>query len=43
MGTIRSKVPSRQRAGAPHFVVHGRTGMGTLVVRRRYQLGNLRF
>ena len=43
MGTVRSKVPSRPRPGAPHFVVHGRTSMGTLVVRHRYQLGNLRF
>lgn len=43
MGTVRSKVPSRPRPGAPHFVVHGRTSMGTLVVRRRYQLGTLRF
>jgi len=43
MGTVRSKVPSRPRPGVPHFVVHGRSSMGTLVVRRRYQLGNLRF
>jgi hypothetical protein len=43
MGTVKSSVPSRQRPGQPHFVVHGRTGMGTVVVRRRYQLGGWRF
>jgi hypothetical protein len=43
MGTVKSNVPSRPRAGVPHFVVHGRTGMGTITVRRRYKLGNLRF
>ena len=43
MGTVKSSVPSRQRPGHPHFVVHGRTGMGTVVVRRRYQLGGWRF
>ncbi len=43
MGTVKSNVPSRPRAGVPHFVVHGRTGMGTVVVRRRYQLGGWRF
>lgn len=43
MGTVKSSVPSRARAGAPHFVVHGRAGMGTVVVRRRYQLGGWKF
>ncbi|WP_300013459.1 DUF1707 domain-containing protein [Pseudonocardia sp.] len=43
MGTVKSKVPSRPRPGAPHFVVHGRTGMGSVTVRRRYQVGGLRF
>ncbi|GEC22079.1 hypothetical protein PHY01_43620 [Pseudonocardia hydrocarbonoxydans] len=43
MGTVRSKVPSRPRPGAVHFVVHGRTGMGSVTVRRRYQVGGLKF
>jgi hypothetical protein len=43
MGTVKSKVPSRPREGAPHFVVHGRSGMGTVVVRRRYSLGGFAF
>ena len=43
MGTVKSKVPSRPREGAPHFVVHGRSGMGTIVVRRRYSLGGFTF
>jgi hypothetical protein len=43
MGTVKSKVPSRPREGAPHFVVHGRSGMGTIVVRRRYSLGGFSF
>jgi hypothetical protein len=43
MGTVKSRVPSRPRAGAPHFVVHGRTGMGTVVVRHRYALGGFTF
>jgi hypothetical protein len=43
MGTVKSKVPSRPRPGATHFVVHGRTGMGSVTVRRRYQVGGLKF
>lgn len=43
MGTVKSNVPSRPRPGAVHFVVHGRTGMGSVTVRRRYKLGSLRF
>jgi hypothetical protein len=43
MGTVKSKVPSRPRPGAVHFVVHGRTGMGSVTVRRRYQVGGLKF
>ncbi|MDN5751090.1 MAG: DUF1707 domain-containing protein [Pseudonocardia sp.] len=43
MGTVRSKVPSRPRPGATHFVVHGRTGMGSVTVRRRYEVGGLKF
>lgn len=43
MGTVKSKVPSRPQPGRPHFVVHGRTSMGTVTVRRRYRLGGMRF
>jgi len=38
MGTVKSSVPSVRRPGAPHFVVHGRAGMGSVTVRRRYRL-----
>jgi hypothetical protein len=38
MGTVKSNVPSRQRQGIPHFVVHGRAGMGSVTVRRRYKI-----
>jgi hypothetical protein len=37
MGTVKSSVPSVQRPGTPHFVVHGRAGMGSVTVRRRYR------
>lgn len=43
MGTVKSRVPSRPRPGAVHFVVHGRTGMGSVTIRRRYQVGGLKF
>lgn len=39
MGTVKSKVPSRPRPGSPHFVVHGRTTMGSVTVRNRYRVG----
>jgi hypothetical protein len=38
MGTVKSNVPSLQRPGMPHFVVHGRAGMGSVTVRRRYKI-----
>ena len=37
MGTVKSSVPSLRRPGVPHFVVHGRAGMGSVTVRRRYR------
>ena len=37
MGTVKSSVPSVQRPGTPHFVIHGRAGMGSVTVRRRYR------
>lgn len=43
MGTVRSKVPSRQQPGVPHFVVHGRSGMGSVTVRRRYRFAGRYF
>lgn len=38
MGTVKSSVPSVPRPGVPHFVVHGRAGMGSVTVRRRYRI-----
>lgn len=43
MGTVRSKVPSVRRPGAPHFVVHGKAGMGSLTIRRRYRFAGFYF
>lgn len=37
MGTVRSNLPAGPRTGSPHFVVHGRAGMGSVTVRRRYR------
>jgi hypothetical protein len=37
MGTVKCSVPSVRRPGVPHFVVHGRAGMGSVTVRRRYR------
>ncbi len=43
IGTVTSKVPSVRRPGSPHFVVHGKTVMGSLTVRRRYRFGGYYF
>jgi len=43
LGTVKSTVPSWPRAGAPHFVVHGRSGMGSVRVRRRYHFAGYYF
>ncbi|MEJ3651999.1 DUF1707 domain-containing protein [Actinomycetes bacterium KLBMP 9759] len=43
MGTVKSNVPSVQRVGVPHFVVHGHAGMGSVTVRRRFRLGGHKF
>jgi Domain of unknown function (DUF1707) len=40
MGSVKSKVPSSPRPGSPHFVVHGRTAMGSVTVRRRYRFAS---
>ncbi|MBN9101484.1 MAG: DUF1707 domain-containing protein [Pseudonocardia sp.] len=39
MGSIKNRVPSRPRPGSPHFVVHGRTAMGSVTIRHRYNIG----
>ena len=43
MGSVKSKVPSAPRPGSPHFVVHGRTAMGSVTVRRRYRFASYFF
>lgn len=43
MGTVKSSVPSVPRPGVPHFVVHGRAGMGSVTVRRRYRIAGRYF
>ncbi|HLU57650.1 MAG TPA: DUF1707 domain-containing protein [Pseudonocardia sp.] len=43
MGTVKSSVPSVPRPGMPHFVVHGRAGMGSVTVRRRYRIAGRYF
>lgn len=43
MGTVTSKVGSVRKPGTPHFVVHGKAGMGSLLVRRRYQFAGYYF
>ncbi|MHA6792017.1 DUF1707 domain-containing protein [Pseudonocardia bannensis] len=37
MGHVRSKVPSAPVPGRPHFRIYGRSGMGSVTVRRRYR------
>jgi len=39
MGSVKSRLPSAPRAGAPHFVVTGRASMGSVVVRKRFRWG----
>ncbi|MGH3567840.1 MAG: DUF1707 SHOCT-like domain-containing protein [Pseudonocardia sp.] len=43
MGEVKSSVPSIRRAGLPHFVVHGRCGMGSVRLRRRYRFAGHHF
>jgi Domain of unknown function (DUF1707) len=43
MGSVHTKVPSTPQPGHPHFVVHGRTAMGSVRVRRRRKLGRYFF
>jgi uncharacterized protein DUF1707 len=43
MGSVHSSVPSTPQPGRPHFVVHGRTAVGSVRVRRRFRLGKYFF
>jgi hypothetical protein len=43
MGSVHTNVPSTPQPGHPHFVVHGRTAMGSVRVRRRRKLGRYFF
>ena len=43
MGTVRSRVASSPVLGRPHFRVHGRSAMGSVMVRYRYRLAGHRF
>lgn len=43
MGSVNCGLPSVQRVGVPHFVVHGRAGMGSVTVRRRYHFAGYHF
>ena len=43
MGTVRSKVAPTPVPGHPHFHVHGRSVMGSVLVRRRYRLAGHRW
>ncbi len=43
MGSVKSNVASQPRTGAPHFVVLGRTMLGSVIVRRRRGFAGLRF
>ena len=43
MGSVQSKVPSVPVPGRPHFVVHGKSAMGSVLVRHRYRLAGYRW
>jgi hypothetical protein len=43
MGTVRSKVGPTPVPGHPHFRVHGRSVMGSVLVRNRYRLAGHRW
>jgi hypothetical protein len=40
LSEVKCRVPSRPRTGAPHFVVRGRCGLGSVVVRRRRRMAD---
>ncbi len=37
MGSVKSKLPATPKPPAPHFIVTGRAGMGSVTVRRRFR------
>ncbi|MEU0284047.1 hypothetical protein, partial [Streptomyces sp. NPDC006195] len=39
MGSVKCKLPSTPKPPAPHIVVTGRAGMGSVTVRRRFRWG----
>ena len=43
LGEIKSRVPSQPRPGGSHFVVRGRCGLGSVVVRRRFHFAGHHF
>jgi hypothetical protein len=43
MGSVKSTVASQPTEGAPHFLVRGRTRLGSVTVRRRRGFAGLRF
>jgi hypothetical protein len=43
LGEIKSRVPSQPRPGGSHFVVRGRCGLGSVVVRRRFHVAGHHF
>jgi hypothetical protein len=43
MGSVRSKVGSRPSHGHPHFRIYGRSGMGSVTVRRRFVFAGRHF
>ena len=43
MGTVRSRVASTPVPGRPHFRVHGRSAMGSVVVRYRFRFAGHRW
>jgi hypothetical protein len=43
MGEIKCRLPAVPRPGAPHFVVHGRNAIGSVVIRHRHRFAGHRF
>lgn len=41
VGAVTSRVPSQRRTSAPHFVVSGRTRMGSVWVQRRRKIAGM--
>jgi len=43
LGVVRSRVPATPSPAAPHFRVYGRSGLGSVTVRRRYRFAGRAF